>query len=83
MIVRAHRTACSVEPNDRTDPKDYVPICESDPYPQVPPGEYELFCDDVRVYEDPGLKVYKCRYRFVDPANPARRAVYVLGGAPR
>ena len=42
-------------------------VSNHDPYPQVQPGEYQLYCNDVRVYRDPGLKVWKCRYRFVHP----------------
>jgi hypothetical protein len=41
-------------------------VCGIDPYPQVEPGEYELYCDEAKVYLDPGLKVWKCRYRFRD-----------------
>jgi len=42
-------------------------VSDHDPYPQVEPGDYELYCNEARVYCDPGLKVWKCRYRFVHP----------------
>ena len=40
--------------------------CDFDPYPRVPPGDYLLYCDAAQTYLDPGLKSWKCRYRFRD-----------------
>jgi hypothetical protein len=48
----------------------------SEQYPQIQPGEYELYCTEAKVYFDPGLKVHKCRYRFIKPMDDDFPPVY-------
>lgn len=50
--------------------------CAHDPYPRVEPGEYELYCIEAKPYRDPGLKVWKCRYRFINPMQEGFPSLY-------
>ncbi len=50
--------------------------CDHDPYPRVEPGEYDLYCIEAKPYRDPGLKVWKCRYRFINPMQEEFPSLY-------
>jgi len=61
-------------------------VCDHDPHPRVPPGDYVLYCSEAKVYCDPGLKAYKCRLRFSDPSSetlPMLSAFINLGSNPK
>lgn len=55
------------ENGQRASEEPHFLCCDHDPYPQVPPGEYELYCTEAKPYLDPGMKTWKCRYRFIHP----------------
>lgn len=56
------------------------PICEHDPYPRYPPGEYEAVCVEVTTYRDPRFRRWVARLRFrVFPENDFVCAFLNLG----
>ena len=46
------------------------PVCDSDPYPRYPPGEYEVRCLQVSVYRDPRFHRIICRLKCVLMTEP-------------
>ncbi len=59
---------------DSTDPSFLY--CAHEAYPKVMPGTYELYCTEARSYLDPGMKTWKCRYRFIDPLREDSPALF-------
>lgn len=49
------------------------PISESDPYPRYKPGDYEVICEEAKIYRDPQFRRLVCRLRCALVVDPEKK----------
>ncbi len=52
------------------------PVCDSDPYPRVTAGTYEMRCIDWKIYRDPQFQRQVCRLAFSSPLVDEGATIY-------